>query len=115
MCIRDSSNNKQWPNKKMEEEKKKEKLFAVRAPFQYFSSDLDKIAEGQAAVAINNEEIIISQQFKEPYIIKLIDILEINPVDYKVFILLSPNGKLIISELGYEFENFLRILKLSLI
>ena len=95
----------------MEEEKNKEKLFSVKALFQYFSSDLDKIAEGQAAVAINNEEIIISQQFKEPYIIKLIDILDINPADYKVFILLSPSGKLIISELGYEFENFLRILK----
>lgn len=95
----------------MEEEKKKEKLFGIKAPFQYFSSDLDKIAEGQAAVTINNEEIIISQQFKDPYIIKLIDVLEISPVDYKVFIPLSPNGKLVISELGYEFENFLRILK----
>ena len=95
----------------MEEEKKKEKLFGIKAPFQYFSSDLDKIAEGQAAVVINNEEIIISQQFKDPYIIKLIDVLEISPVDYKVFMPLSPNGKLVISELGYEFENFLRILK----
>lgn len=95
----------------MEEEKKKEKLFGIKALFQYFSSDLDKIAEGEAAIAINNEEIIISQQFKEPYIIKLIDILETSPVDYKVFLPLSPNGKLIISELGYEYENFLRILK----
>jgi len=86
-------------------------LFGIKAPFQYFSSDLDKIAEGQAAVAINNEEIIISQQFKDPYIIKLIDVLEISPVDYKVFMPLSPNGKLVISELGYEFENFIRILK----
>ena len=95
----------------MEEEKKKEKLFGIKAPFQYFSSDLDKIAEGEAAVAINTEEIIILQQFKDPYIIKLIDIIEINPVDYKVYIPLSPNGRLIISELGYEYENFLRILK----
>jgi len=95
----------------MEEEKKKEKLFSVKAPFQYFSSDLDKISEGEASLVINNEEIIIVPLLKEPYIIKLIDILEINPVDYKVFIPLSPNGKLVISELGYEFENFLRILK----
>ena len=95
----------------MEEEKKKEKLFSIKAPFQYLSSDVDKIAEGDALVAVNNEEIIISQQFKEPYIIKLIDILEISPVDYKVILPLSPNGKLIVSELGYEFENFIRILK----
>ena len=95
----------------MEEEKKKEKLFGVKASFQYFSSELDKISEGEAAIVINNEELIISQQFKDPYIISLIDILEINPVDYKVFMPLNPNGKLIISELGYEYENFLRILK----
>ncbi len=95
----------------MSEEKKKEKLFSVRAVFQYLSSDIDKIAEGEASVAVNNEEIIISQQFKEPYIIKLIDILEIDPADYKVILPINPNGKLIVSELGYEFENFTRILK----
>ena len=60
----------------MEEEKKKEKLFSVKAPFQYFSSDLDKISEGEASLVINNEEIIIARQLKEPYIIKLIDILK---------------------------------------
>ena len=95
----------------MEEEKKKEKLISLKALFQYLSSEVDKIAEGEATIAVNTEEIIISEQFKEPYIIKLIDILEINPVDYKLILPLSPNGKLIISELGYEFENFIRILK----
>jgi hypothetical protein len=95
----------------MSEEKKKEKLFSMKSAFQYLSSDVDKIAEGEALILVNNEEIIISQQFKEPYIIKLIDILEINPADYKVILPINPNGKLIISELGYEFENFNRILK----
>jgi len=95
----------------MGEEKKKEKLLSLKAMFQYMSSDIDKIAEGEAVIAVNTEELIISQQFKEPYIIKLIDVLEINPTDYKLVIPLSPNGKLIITELGYEFENFARILK----
>lgn len=95
----------------MEEEKKKEKLFSTKAYFQYFSSEVDKIAEGEALIVINTEEIIISLQFKEPFIIKFIDIIEINPIDYKVYLPLSPSGKLIISQLGYEFENFIRILK----
>ncbi|MCL4386111.1 MAG: hypothetical protein M1475_05635 [Actinobacteria bacterium] len=95
----------------MEEEKKKEKLFSTKAYFQYFSSEVDKIAEGEALIVINTEELIISLQFKEPFIIKFIDIIEINPIDYKVYLPLSPSGKLIINQLGYEFENFIRILK----
>ncbi|MCL6088108.1 MAG: hypothetical protein M1475_06815 [Actinobacteria bacterium] len=95
----------------MEEEKKKEKLISIKAVFHYMSSDVDKIAEGEAIITVNTQEIIISQQFKGPYIIKLTDILEINPADYKLILPLSPNGKLIISELGYEFENFFRIFR----
>lgn len=95
----------------MSEEKKKEKLLEIKAMFRYMSSDIDKIAEGEAIITVNTEELIIVQQFKDPYVIKLIDVLEINPADYKLILFLSPNGKLIITELGYEFENFTRILK----
>jgi len=95
----------------MEEEKKKERLFNSKAYFQYFSSEVDKIAEGEALIEINTEEVIISLKFKEPFIIKFIDIIEINPIDYKAYLLLSPSGKLIISQLGFEFENFVRILR----
>ncbi|MDD5659878.1 MAG: hypothetical protein PHR39_07720, partial [Actinomycetota bacterium] len=95
----------------MSEEKKKEKLIEIKAMFRYMSSDVDKIAEGEAIITVNTEELIIVQQFKDPYVIKLIDVLEINPADYKLILFLSPNGRLIITELGYEFENFTRILK----
>lgn len=46
----------------MEEEEKKEKLINLKALFQYLSSEVNKIAEGETLVVVNTEEIIISQQ-----------------------------------------------------
>lgn len=94
----------------MEEEKKKKILISAKAFYQYCSSAPDKISEGNASIVINSEEIIISQQFKDPYVIKLVDIIEINAADYKVRMPLSPAGSLLVGELGYEYDNFIRLL-----
>ncbi|HAS92662.1 MAG TPA: hypothetical protein DCS12_10680, partial [Clostridiales bacterium] len=94
----------------MAEKTSKNTLIVAECSFEYSSSPVDIIARGQARAEVSEEEIIIFEKLKQPYIFKLTDISKIIPSNYKIIIRLSPNGEIRLSELGYNFEDFLRIL-----
>ena len=94
----------------MAEKTSKNTLIVAECGFEYSSSPVDVIARGQARAEVSEEEIIIFERLKQPHIFKLTDISKIIPSNYKIIIRLSPNGEIRLSELGYNFEDFLRIL-----
>ncbi|MDD3520918.1 MAG: hypothetical protein PHU65_06795 [Actinomycetota bacterium] len=94
----------------MAEKTSKNTLIVAECSFEYSSSPIDIIARGEARAEVSEEEIIIFEKLKQPYIFKLTDISKIIPSNYKIIIRLSPNGEIRLSELGYNFEDFLRIL-----
>jgi len=61
-------------------------------------------------VRLEKESVSILPKFGEPIFFSLRDILEIFTNDYKIYLTLTSNEKLTIFNLGYKYEDFLRIL-----
>jgi hypothetical protein len=62
---------------------------------------------GQGKAAIGDDSLSISPESGPPMLIPLRDILEMAPADYKVTLTI-PSGKLVLSSLGYKYEDFVR-------
>jgi len=73
-------------------------------------SDVE-LEKGEALVKLDEETLsVLPKMFGESLFISFRDILEIFTEDYKVFILLTSREKLTIFDLGYKYEDFIRIL-----
>ncbi|MGM0406159.1 MAG: hypothetical protein ACQEQM_08470 [Thermoplasmatota archaeon] len=68
------------------------------------------IANGEAEVRLEEENISILPKFGESLFFSLRDILEVSKKDYKIFLTLTSKEKLTIFNLGYKYEDFLRVL-----
>lgn len=75
-------------------------------------NDQEKIAsQSKEAVAeITDESLSISPKFGEVILFSLHDIIEAKEKDYKIFLKLSSRESLILSDLGYQFEDFFKIM-----
>ncbi len=67
-------------------------------------------ARGDAQLKIAEEDISILPKFGEPLFFSLRDIIEISEGDYKIYFTLTSKEKLTIFNLGYKYEDFLRVL-----
>jgi len=67
-------------------------------------------AKGDAQVKLEEENISLLPKFGEPLFLSLRDILEIFEGDYKIHLTLTSKEKLTIFNLGYKYEDFLRVL-----
>ncbi|MBC7254240.1 MAG: hypothetical protein H5T72_09770 [Actinobacteria bacterium] len=67
-------------------------------------------AKGDAQVKLEEENISLLPKFGEPLFFSLRDILEIFEGDYKIHLALTSKEKLTIFNLGYKYEDFLRVL-----
>lgn len=67
-------------------------------------------ASKDAQVILREENISILPKFGEPLFFSLRDILEISEGDYKIYLTLISKEKLTIFDLGYKYEDFLRVL-----
>jgi len=68
------------------------------------------IASGDTQVRLEEENISILPKFAEPLLFSLRDILEISEGDYKIHLTLTSKEKLTLFNLGYRYEDFLRVL-----
>lgn len=94
----------------MNEENKQ--IIIMECPGSYSLIDVNKqeIGKGESQVRLEEENISILPKFGEPLFFSLRDILEISEGDYKIHLALSSKEKLILFNLGYRYEDFLRIL-----
>jgi len=68
------------------------------------------IAKGEAQARLEEESLAILPKLGEPLFFSLRDILEIIEDDYKVHLTLISKEKLTLYQLGYKYEDFLRVL-----
>jgi len=80
------------------------------ATYQHSDGDGSVAAAGEGRVRLDEESISILPAFGEVIFIQFRDILGLSGEDYKVHLDLSSNEKLVISGLGYKYEDFLRVL-----
>lgn len=94
----------------MDEENKQ--IVIMECSASYFLKDLSGqiLGKGEAQARLGEESITILPKFGESLFISLRDILEISESDYKIYLTLSSKEKLAIFNLGYKYEDFLRIL-----
>ncbi|MFN7990860.1 MAG: hypothetical protein U0R44_01745 [Candidatus Micrarchaeia archaeon] len=62
---------------------------------------------GEGKASVSGEALSVSPSSGEPIYLSLRDILGISPADYKVSLAL-PSGTLVLSGLGYRYEDFVR-------
>lgn len=94
----------------MNEENKQ--IVIMECPGSYSLIDMNKHGTGKSdsQLRLEEENISILPQFGEPLYISYRDILEIFEADYKIYLTLTSKEKLTIFNLGYKYEDFLRIL-----
>lgn len=78
----------------------------------YILSDLSgqTLEKGEAHIRLSEESMSILPKFGSPLLITYRDILEISEKDYKIEFILTSKEKLTIFDLGYKYEDFLRVL-----
>ncbi len=67
-------------------------------------------ASGEAQTKLNEENLSILPKFGEALLFSLRDIVEISEGDYKIYLDLTSREKLTLCNLGYKYEDFLRVL-----
>ena len=94
----------------MNEENKKIIIMGCSVSYS-LSDDAEQIKEsGDAQARLEEENISILPNLGEPLFFSLRDILEISEGDYKIHLTLTSKENLTIFNLGYKYEDFLRIL-----
>ncbi|MFW6040612.1 MAG: hypothetical protein ACOC85_02115 [Thermoplasmatota archaeon] len=89
----------------------KEKVI-IECPVSYSLSDEtgQTTEKGKAKARLAEKSISILPKFGESLFFSLRDILDISEEDYKIHLTLTSKEKLTILDLGYKYEDFLRIL-----
>ncbi|MDI6848588.1 MAG: hypothetical protein QME69_02210 [Candidatus Saccharicenans sp.] len=89
-----------------------EQPIIMECPASYFLNDEagQIIVSGDAKARLREENVSILPKFGEPLFFSLRDILEISEEDYKIHLSLTSKEKLTIYNLGYRYEDFLRVL-----
>lgn len=85
---------------------------AIESDLSYLLVDKNgkRLGKGEGRGRIGEENLTIYPKFGEPLQIPLKDITDISAKNYKLHLVLSSNEKIILFDLGYHFEDFLRIL-----
>ena len=68
------------------------------------------VCKGEGKGVLEDKNLVLMPKFGEVISFSFRDIVEINAKNYKLNILLTSKEKLTISDLGYDYENFLRVL-----
>lgn len=69
-----------------------------------------EIAKGEADARLDEETLSVLPKFGEVLFVSYRDILEISEKDYRIRLMLSSGETLTLSNLGYKYEDFLRVL-----
>lgn len=87
-------------------------MTVIECPASYSLSDesTQTTASGDAHLRLEEENLSILPKFGEPLFLSLRDIVEISDNDYKIHLTLTSRERLTIFNLGYRYEDFLRLL-----
>lgn len=69
----------------------------------------NEIENGKGRAQIDNENLTVFPEFNNTLFLPLREIIKIDAHDYRIFIALVSGNEIIFSNLGYKFEDFLRI------
>lgn len=95
----------------MDSDEKEQKAILECAAYYSLSDESgQQIASGEARARLAQENLSILPRFGEAVFISFRDIIDISEDDYKVHIYLTSKEKLTLSDLGYRYEDFLRVL-----
>lgn len=94
----------------MDKDDKEEIIFECSASYSLSDEAEHITASGDALARLEEESISILPKFGEPLFFSLRDILEISEGDYRIHLTLTSKEKLTIFNLGYKYEDFLRVL-----
>lgn len=94
----------------MDEENKQITIMECSASYSLSDETGQLTAKGDAQVKLEEENISLLPKFGEALFFSLRDILEIIEDDYKIHLILTSKEKLTIFNLGYKYEDFLRVL-----
>lgn len=85
---------------------------AIQCPMSYnlLDENNSKIATGECDTAIDQEYITVFPKFGDILPFHLRQIVTLNAEDYRITLILPSRQKLVLFDLGYYFEDFLRIL-----
>jgi len=94
----------------MSEESKRETVMEFALSYSLTNEGGQKIAGGEAQARLNEENLSILPKLGEVLSSSLRDILEISESDYRIHLTLTSKEKLTLFNLGYRYEDFLRVL-----
>lgn len=78
--------------------------------FSFLDPDGKELNSGECQADLGEDSLSLQPESGNALFISLRDILEISAGDYKINLLLSANERLDLFNLGYDYEDFLRIL-----
>jgi hypothetical protein len=108
--ISQKNTSQKSPGESGKKEDKKPKIL-LKFPLNYSlsSSGGQETAHGEATVQLAEGSLTILPKFGEVIYLSLRDIADLSENDYKVRLVLTSNENLTLSNLGYQYEDFLRV------
>lgn len=84
----------------------------MECSLEYLLTDIagQETSSGEALARLEEENLAILPRFGEALFLSYRDILDISESDYKIRLALSSKEDLLLSNLGYRYEDFLRVL-----
>ena len=109
--INENQSEPEQPEKPAEEQVKKEPavVFQVGGNFVLIDETGKEIESGGAKFILDEEKISVFSESGKAISLPLIDISDFFARDYKIYLSLPGGGKVIISELGYQYADFVRV------
>ena len=93
-----------------EEKKEPSVILEVKGDFVLIDEMGKESESGQAKFILDEEKISVASESGKATSLPLRDIGDFFVEDYKIYLLLPNGGKVIIAQLGYQYEDFVRIL-----
>jgi len=94
----------------MNEDNERIVILECSAYYNLYDENGEEIEGGEAKAQISRNDVSLLPKFGEVLLCSLRDLISISDADHKINILLSSKENMIISNLGYKHEDFLRIL-----
>lgn len=94
----------------MDAKEKENIVLQCSASYLLKDSNGKQTAAGESNIQLYEDSVSVLPEFGQSIIFSYRDIININPDNYKIHLVLTSNEVLTLSNLGYTFEDFLRVL-----
>ncbi|MBA7704713.1 hypothetical protein ES703_113531 [subsurface metagenome] len=81
----------------------------LRVSYSLFDNVENEIESGKAQIRLDKENLSILPEFNNTIFSPLREIIKFEAREYKIFLSLLAGDKIVLSKLGYKFEDFLRV------